>query len=357
MVTTDGRFNDGMSSLVCRSSKTDGRPAVGRGTVYDVSRARSPLPATADPLSETLHLLRLDGTLYCRAELTAPWGVRVPRLEGFMTFQVVTHGQGWLEVEGLPPRRLTPGSLTLLPHGVEHCMRSAQGVDAQPLFDIPVEQISERYEIMRYGGGGELTRATYGVMRFDHVAARRLFELLPTVLHIDSWDDAAGGWLQSTLRFITHEASMLRPGGETVITRLADILVVQAIRSWLDSAPEARVGWLAALRDEQVGRALACMHREPQRDWTVPALAKEVGMSRSGFSARFTRLVGESAMRYLARWRLQLARTRIADTTEAIATIAAEFGYRSEASFGRAFKRMFGVSPGSLRRDDAPSSS
>lgn len=133
------------------------------------------------------------------------------------------------------------------------------------------------------------------------------------------------------------------------MTHLSDILVVQAIRSWINAAPETDQGWLAALRDEQVGRALAAMHREPEKPWTVNSLAKEVGMSRSGFSARFTTLVGESAKRYLTRWRMQLARTQLLETSDSLFVLADRLGYQSEAAFSRAFKRMFGVSPGSLR--------
>lgn len=313
-----------------------------------------PIPPSADPLGESLHLLRLTGTLYCRAELTAPWGIDIPALEGFMTFQVVTAGRAWLEVDGAEPRLLQQGSLTLIPHGTPHRFRSDLAAETEALFDLPVEQISDRYEIMRHGGGGELTQVTYGVVRFDHVAAQRLIASLPTVLQIDTWDDDDAGWLQSTLRFIAREARSLRPGGETVITRLADVLVIQAIRSWLDSAPEAQQGWLAALRDGQIGHALASMHRAPGQDWTVASLAHEVGMSRSAFSARFTELVGESAMAYLTHWRLQLARTHLQDTTEPLSVVAGRFGYQSEAAFCRAFKRMFGASPGSLRRQATP---
>ena len=140
------------------------------------------------------------------------------------------------------------------------------------------------------------------------MAGQQLIAQLPKVLQIDTWGDEEGSWLQSTLRFIAREARALRPGGETVITHLADILIIQAIRTWIDSAPEANQGWLAALRDAHAGKALAAIHREPAKDWTVASLAKEVGMSRSGFSARFTSLVGESAMRYLTMWRMQLAR-------------------------------------------------
>jgi AraC-like DNA-binding protein len=308
------------------------------------------LPLAADPLGETLHLLRLTGTLYCRAELTEPWGIDIPALEGLMAFLVVTSGRCWLEVDGSEARLLRPGTLTLIPRGTPHTLRSNHQADVEPLFDIPVEQVSEHYEITRYGGGGDFTHATYGVVRFDHVAAQRLVALLPTVLQIDSWDDDAGSWLQSALRLVSREARALRPGGETVITRLADVLVIHAIRSWLDSAPEASRGWLAALRDEQVGRALAAIHRAPGKPWSVASLAKEAGMSRSAFSARFTDLVGEPAMRYLTQWRMQLARTRLQESSDSISIVASELGYQSEAAFCRAFRRVLGGPPGSLRR-------
>ncbi len=324
-----------------------------RDTMRTMSQVDRELPPASDPLGEALHLLRLTGVLYCRAELTSPWGIDLPPFEGCMMFHVVTAGRCWLDVGGTESRMLQQGSLALVPHGAGHCLRSGPKADAQPLFDIPVEQVSDRYEIMRHGGGGEFTQTLCVVVRFDHVAAEHLIELLPTVLQIDTWDDE-GSWLQSTLRFIAREARELRPGGETVITRLADILVIQMIRSWIDSEPEPERGWLAALRDEQVGRALTSIHREPSREWTVASLAEEAGMSRSAFSARFTNLVGESAMRYLTRWRMLLARTYLRETSEPISVLAGRLGYQSEAAFCRAFKRVFGVPPGSVRRAGAP---
>jgi AraC-like DNA-binding protein len=306
-------------------------------------------PEIIDPLGEVLHLLRLNGTFYCRSELTAPWGVELPPFEGRMMFHVVTAGECWLEVEGEEPHRLPQGSLALVPHGQGHIIRSHPDEATLPLFDIPVERISDRYEIMRHGGDGKLTHLTCGVVRFDHVAGQQLIALLPKVLQIDTSEVEEGSWLQSTLHFIAREAKELRPGGETVITHLADILIIQAIRSWLDSSADANQGWLAALRDRQIGKALAAIHRQPERAWTVDSLAKEIGMSRSGFSARFTTLVGDSVMRYLTQWRMQLARGRLLESKEPIAVVADKLGYQSEAAFSRAFKREFGQSPGNLR--------
>ena len=312
-------------------------------------RSNTKIHDISDPLGEALHLLKLTGILYSRAELTGPWGIDLPAFENCMMFHIITKGHCWLEVDGEEPRLLQRGSLVLVPHGNGHCIRGSLGDKSVALFDIPVEQISDRYEIMHYGGKGELTQLTCGVVRFDHLAGRQLIELLPKVLQIDSWADDEHSWLQSTLNFIAHEARELRPGGETVITRLADILIIQAIRSWIDSSPEADKGWLAALHDKHIGRALAVIHRQPEINWSVASLAKEVGMSRSGFSARFTNLVGKSVMQYLTQWRMQFAREQLQETSEPLSVIADRIGYQSEAAFCRAFKRIYGVSPGSIR--------
>jgi len=307
------------------------------------------LPASADPLGETLHMLRLTGTLYCRGEFTVPFAIEIPQLDGVMTFLVVTSGRCWLQLQGTAAHLLEQGSLTLIPHGTPHIISSDPEVPAAALFDLPVEKVSDRYERMQYGGGGELTRTMYGVVRFDDVAAQHLIRLLPETIQIDGWDDDASGWLRSTLQFIASEAAVLKPGGETVITRLADVVVIQAIRSWLESSPAAEQGWLAALRDRQIGRALALIHRSPEQEWSVTALAQEACMSRSAFSARFTTMVGSSPGRYLTEWRMQIARTRLLDTSDPISAIASGLGYHSEAAFCRAFKRTFRISPGSIR--------
>ena len=146
------------------------------------------------------------------------------------------------------------------------------------------------------------------------------------------------------------EAAALRPGGEMLITRLADLLVLQAIRSWIASDPAAQTGWLGALQDKQIGHALALIHRDPARAWTVASLAAEVAMSRSAFASRFSARVGEPAMQYLARWRMHLALAQLKEDDLPLGELASRHGYQSEAAFSRAFKRVVGVSPGSARR-------
>ena len=304
-----------------------------------------------DPLGEALHFLRMSGTFYCRSEFTAPWALELPPLASCLMLHVVTAGRCRLEVAGAEPRLLQPGDLALVPHGAGHRMASEPGIPAAKLFDLPRELVSERYEILRHGGGGAGTSIICGAVRFDHPAAHHLVKLLPKLICIEAssspqmdWD-----WIQSTLRFMAAEARELRPGGETVITRLADILVIQAIRSWIAQDPAEQTGWLGALQDKQIGRAISLIHRDPARPWTVASLAAEAAMSRSAFAARFTELVGEPAMHYVARWRMQIALTWLKEEDAGLGALASRLGYQSEAAFSRAFKRVIGVSPGAVR--------
>ncbi|MGY4643404.1 AraC family transcriptional regulator [Cellulomonas sp. URHB0016] len=306
-----------------------------------------------DPLGDALHLLRLTGTLYCRAELTAPWGATVPPLDGCMALLVVTAGRAELELDGGPTTVLDAGSVALVTHGTAHRVRSGPDGPVTPLFDLPVEQVSERYEVLRSGGGGDLTRIAYAVMTVDAEATRRLVAQLPEVLHVDSWDDDTAGAFHTVLRLVAAEAAGSRPGGETVMTRLADVLVVQVVRSWLERAPEARQGWLAALRDPHLGRVLTAVHRGPERPWSLVSLAGEARMSRSAFAARFAEVVGEPPMRYVTTWRLRTARDHLVGGDASVAVVARQVGYRSEAAFCRAFKREYGVPPGRARHERA----
>ena len=220
------------------------------------------------------------------------------------------------------------------------------------VLDLDREQVSDRYEILRHGGGGAPTMLVCGAVRFDHPAARNLVEILPPLLHVEPSSAPELDWMQSTLRLMAVEARELRPGGEAVITRLGDILVVQAIRSWLETDAAARTGWLGALQDRQIGRALALIHREPSRAWTVASLADELAMSRSAFAARFTELVDEPVMQYVTRWRMQVAVNSLKEEGATVAELANRLGYRSEAAFARAFKRVIGVPPGAIKRTE-----
>jgi AraC-like DNA-binding protein len=308
--------------------------------------------APADPLGEALHFLRMNGAFYCRSELTAPWGMTMMPMPGYVWFHVVTTGRVLLEAGDAEPTLLQPGDLGLVPHGEGHVLRSEPGVPIPNVLDLDREEISDRYEILRHGGGGAPTMLICGAVRFDHPAARNLVEILPPLLHVEPSSSPQLDWMQSTLRLMAVEARELRPGGEAVITRLGDILVVQAIRSWLETDAAARTGWLGALQDRQIGRALALIHREPSRAWTVASLADELAMSRSAFAARFTELVDEPVMQYVTRWRMQVAVNSLKEEGATVAELANRLGYRSEAAFARAFKRVIGVPPGAIKRTE-----
>ncbi len=316
---------------------------------FQTPRIDPKLPPSDDSIGEVLQLLRFTGVLYCNAELTDPWGIEIPELPGVMNVEVVTSGHCWLEIEGEEPLFLPQGSLVLIPHGQRHKLRGNPGDRTTSLEAIPVERIGDRIESMRFGGGGRMTNVTYFGVRFDPYLADRLLRMLPTILHLRTHEDD-NGWLHGTIRFIALEAKQRLPGSETVITRLADVLVIQAIRTWIESVRDKHRGWIAALQDRQIGRAMSLMHRHPELDWRVESLAKEVGMSRSGFSARFTSLVGEPALTYLTSLRMQIAYRELRNTSDTLAQIAERVGYQSEPAFNRAFKRVLGVPPGRIRK-------
>ena len=317
-----------------------------------LDRPGSATPAQ-DSLGEALHFLRMSGAFYCRSELSAPWGMTLPPMPGYLWFHVVTAGRLWLEAGEAGVRLVQPGDLALVPHGEGHALRSDPGVPAPGILDLEREQVSDRYEVLRHGEGGAPTALMCGAVRFDHPAADNLVAILPEVVHIEAASSPETAWMQDTLRLMAAEAREPRAGGEAVITRLADILVIQAIRSWIETDPAARTGWLGALGDPQIGRAIAMIQRDPARSWTVAALADAVAMSRSAFAARFTELVDEPAMQYVTRWRMQVALTALREEGAGVAELAARLGYRSEAAFARAFKRVTGIAPGAVRREAA----
>lgn len=306
-----------------------------------------------DPLGDALHMLHLTGALYCRADATAPWGVEMPALPGYLTLPVVLSGSCVLEVDGTRVP-LSAGSVALLTRGRPHRMLSTDGVEAVPLFDLPAEQVSDRYERMRFGGGGDATRVAYAALLTEDVLTRRLVAELPDVIVVDGWDADEAGAFGAVRRLLAREAMITQPGGETIMTRLADVLVVQVIRWWLTNGDAPDRGWLTALSDRHVGRALARLHTDAARGWTLTDLADAASLSRSAFAERFTALVGTPPMTYLAQWRLDQARAELVRTDLPIAAVSTRVGYGSEAAFSRAFKRHHGMTPGQARREPHP---
>ena len=309
-----------------------------------------------DALGEALHTMRMSGAFYCHSEFSEPWGLTLPALPGHLWFHLVSSGRAVIDTGDGDLTALHSGDVALVTQGAGHRLFSDPAAPAPGILDLPRDEISDRYEVLRHGGGGAPTRMMCGAVRFDHPAARNLVALLPEVLAFEAATTPDVVWMQSTLSLIAAETKRPRPGGEAVITRLADILVIQALRWWIETDPGARTGWLGALRDDRIGHALALIHADPARAWTVATLADELAMSRSAFAARFTELVGEPVIQYVTRWRMSVAVNTLRDEGATVAELANRLGYRSEAAFARAFKRTVGVAPGSIARSVAPHS-
>ena len=247
---------------------------------------------------------------------------------------------------------LEAGDLVLLPHDEEHQIADPAEEEAAPLAALPSERIGHNAALLCYGGDGPAALLICGGVRFAGPLAHPLLDLLPRVLLLHREEqEGAHAWLDATLTMLGAEALSLRPGSAAVMTRLADILVLQTIRAWLERDEGQRLGWLGALRDPDIGSALALIHRRAEEPWTVASLAREVHLSRSVFSERFSKRVGMSPMQYVTRWRMSLARSWIREERMSASEAAHRLGYSSEAAFSRAFKRHLQVPPGAFRRD------
>ena len=316
-----------------------------------------------DALSDVLKAVRLDGAVYLNAEFTAPWCVRarfalmtaagLPAAQGGAVafFHFVLEGRCRMRLEaGGEAQEFGPGDMALVPHDDTHILGSdlqlapldATGMVKKP----PPGELIE----LRHGGGGSTTRFVCGYLVCDRRMSRHLFNALPRMLRIPLGDTPGAEWIAELLRAGVKQTAASGPGSATVLAKLSELLVVEALRRYAASLPEGQGGWLAAVRDPQLGRALALMHGEPGRAWTVDDLARESALSRSALGERFAGLVGEPPMQYLTRWRLSLAAQSLRAGTEPIARIAEQVGYDSQAAFNRAFKREFGAPPAQWRR-------
>ena len=203
---------------------------------------------------------------------------------------------------------------------------------------------------MRLGGGGEMTRFVCGYFGCERHADRLFLAGLPLMIKISIRGDAAGEWLEHSVRHLVSEAASGRPGQSVLLSKMAEALFVETLRRYMEQLPAEQTGWLAGARDPVVGSALALMHAQPFQPWTIAELAKAAGTSRSVLAQRFQLYLGESPLAYLARWRLQLAARLLQTTRQSVLQVATQVGYEFEASFNRAFKREFSVAPGQFRK-------
>jgi AraC-like DNA-binding protein len=321
---------------------------------------------TADVLSDVLRAVRLSGAVYFDFELSSPWVTEaplsrdiaekvMPGAQRVIEYHLIARGTCWGHAVGQEPIRLGEGDLIVFPQGDAHVLSNAPGLRAAPdmsFFARPSTQLPLVYE---FGGGGpERARIVCGFLGCDERPYNPLLTALPTVIHLAAaGPHATTGWLSTLLHIAVKESGSARAGGENVLARLSELLFVEAIRRYLETLPPAQTGWLAGLRDPVVGQALAALHGQPTEAWTVERLARLVGVSRSVLAERFTEMVGQPPMQYLALWRMQLA-SRLLLEGGPVAAVATAVGYESEAAFSRAFKKLVGQAPATWRRGTIP---
>jgi len=312
-----------------------------------------------DALSDVLRAVRLNGAIFFDIRACEPWvaatppgsaivGRLFPGCEHLISYHVITAGSCWAEVSGEPPLRLAAGDIIVFPHGDPHVLSSAPGMAATPdlgRYRRPSDgQLPFAIEM---GNAAEAAvRFVCGFLGWDARPFNPLLSALPRCLRVSDRQDGA---LAAYVRFALTESKQPRIGGEGVLSRLSELMFVDVVRRYLETLPPGKTDWLAGLRDPHVGRALAALHRAPARAWTLPLLARAVGLSRSALAERFTQFVGRPPMQYLAHWRMQLAANQLLGSTDGVAAIAERVGYDSEAAFSRAFKKSVGASPSHWR--------
>jgi AraC-like DNA-binding protein len=323
-----------------------------------------------DVLSDVLRAVHLTGAVYFDITARQPWvaatppvasicGKVMPGFDHVIAFHIMLDGWCWAQLadESQPEVRLEAGDAVVFVRGDAHFMSTEPGERAAPDFGIYYRPNDRPLPFIfnEFGGSGEKSRFVCGYLGCDARPFNPILDALPPILHVKH--SSVGGQLTHDLiRLALQEKENPRAGGETILSKLSELMFLQAVREYIESLPGESTGWLAALRDRQIGAALRLMHGRPAEAWTLDSLAREVGLSRSVFAERFADVMGTPAMHYLGNWRLQLAGRLLASQGMSIAQAAAEVGYESEASFNRAFKKQVGVPPGAWRRARRPAS-
>lgn len=329
-----------------------------------------------DTLSDLLRAVRLRGAVFYYVSNWADWaaeappareiaGAVMPGAEHVMEFHMVAKGSGWAAISGFAPVRLEAGDIVMFPHGDPHVISSAPGVEPERIRADWV--FATRHEpkpipiafhrgVREPGAAAPVADAdtvlVCGFLGCDLRPFNPLVAALPRLLHLPA--ARAGDWVARVIDQAAQESTEHRPGADAVLERLAEMMFVDTARRYLDSLPEDATGWLAGLRDRYVGRALARLHEQPERAWTIDELGRQVGLSRSALHERFMQLLAQPPMHYLANWRIQVGSRLLRETNRTVASIALDVGYESEAAFSRAFKRLVGLPPATWRRTAAP---
>ena len=317
-----------------------------------------------DALSDVLRVAHLTGGVFLRAEFFAPWCISsrltpehcspvLGPASHMMIFHYVAEGEVHIQIEGEQDEDLIEtGEVVLLPRNDMHLMGSDLSVPAVPGKEVIRPPRDGGLFSIHHGGTGSCTRMVCGFLGCASTEGNPVISSLPPLLRVKLQQGGAAEWIRSTFQYAAEEVSAGRPGSETVLAKVSELLFVEAVRRYAEELPDGRTGWFSGLRDPHVARALALLHRDITRRWTVDELGREVGMSRSALADRFIRLIGVPPMHYLAGWRMQVATGKLRDTSDSLAQVAETVGYDSEAAFSRAFKKAFGTAPATWRRSN-----
>lgn len=315
-----------------------------------------------DALSEALNTVRMTGAIFYHAECTSPWGFAVPPLhqvahvlapgtERLVPYHLVADGEAVVRFAGATTDiTLRAGDVIVIPHGDAHTVSHGS---PSKLIDSAAslgEYLAGDLRTMRLGGGGEVTRFICGYFGCERHADRLFLAGLPQAIKINVRGDAAGEWVEDSIRYLVAEADGGRPGQKVLLSKMAEALFVHTLRRYMEELPPEQTGWLAGARDPIVGRCLALLHQQPYRRWTMAELATQAAASKSVIAERFASFLDEAPLTYLARWRLQLAARLLQTSRKTIVQIASDVGYESEAAFNRAFKREFALPPAKYRK-------
>lgn len=322
---------------------------------------------TTDVLSEVLSAVRLTGSVFFDVTATAPWVAEappsaliansvLPGAQYAIEYHVLTHGSCWISiVDGAPfePVELREGDIAIIPHGEPHAVSSAPGMRAEPNMDAhrrPKDGNGLPFKLRTGTEGASDAHLICGFFTCDVRPFNPLLEALPRFMRVGRDTSSASDSLLGQFVFLaSNETRNQRAGAQSVLNKLSELMLIEAIRTYMDRLSPENTGWLSGLRDPLVGRALSLLHAQPARSWTLDDLAAESGASRSGLVGRFTQLMGYPPIQYLTRWRMQLAAKHLREGSTKVAAVAQEVGYESEAAFSRAFKKFSGRSPSEWR--------
>ena len=291
-------------------------------------------------LSQVLQTLNLTGVFYCQSMLGGDWGISFEPMPNTMMFHLVTEGECLVEC-GRTPVKLSAGDFVVLPRGNGHSIKSKSTSPVKDIFSYHRDQKSSSYETLTVGGRKPITNLLCGFARLEHPVASLLADSLPTIISISTGRARLSTWMNSFAQLIRDELQEPNIGHDTIVSRMADILIIQAIRLAVGESDSDK-GWLGALRDPVVGKALELIHSHPTAPLTLESLARQVGVSRSTLSQKFSDFLGVSPMKYRINWRMSLVHREYSSGNATVAELCDRFGYSSESSFRKAFKESTG---------------